>query len=339
MAQKRPRAKELRVLYRGLVTTSVATRIAVLCKAVQWYDLIFDRFSAKHTFWAEERLQLAATAIKTRALGISVPRDQNNAAEREVALRKTIELYEKLFAKQKLPKVGAFYARYEERKGRLESQYNRAMEKYGTVLNTLNQALAPKDCTSQLISLTVGGGSDESRQYDFESKQVTYGRQHLKQMRTRLRTGGLLDIALSELAVLGRYCAMQPDGAGGYAYDVKRHLDAVLAMQQALLSYCQGPNAPKRVARGGTCPRAGKRAAGGNKGAGFGNREKVAGLYAVGGAYAVAYELLQDQQWYKRTDLPSIRRVLRRLKRDGKLTGKWQIEEDKTLGVHMVLSV
>lgn len=329
MAQKRPKAKELRLIYRRLVSPVVGARLTALADALQWYDGLRVYIAAKKNHvWTDEQAKSLVLSEKCRHLGIQT----NQAGEKETALYKTLKIYETVFAQWHTVAVDKFYQLYESKKERLTQSQERLEGRYGSLLTVLAEALHPVNGLGNTVEIVVGDGMTEPRKYDPKMSQAVYSRVYMRDLKTVLRSQGLLAVLFQEIPLLARAAAISPDTKGGFAYDVPTHLKATWAMQKSILAYCRKAEAPKRLVRASHIAVQSVKQTSGRRG-GFGVKgPRVAGMYIPGKPMATLYETLADNSWCSvhdlNTHLPQgYKGPMRRLRDDGKRTGRWVVEE------------
>lgn len=330
-AQARPRTKELRKLYRGFITTSILQRVETLKTALQWYDQAWDyvvRRNKKHEATGEQ-LKLLDTLLKARRLGIS----SNHQPEKETAFKTAIQIAEKLCKVLHPYPVEKAFAEYEQYRAKVERRRQHLMNRYGSVVGTLEAALKPLSALGEPLKIVVDE-VEKDRGFSRSGDEYIISRKAAKQCQDVLRQKGVLPLAVQEAPMLARAAALEDDGEGHFKVNAEKQVDAMCSLFANFAAYCSSPEAPRRLVKSGRVHAAGsKNGTAPKRAGGFGGkREKIDGLYVAGSGGAILYETLRDGAWKDMAELQKLTSAnvvsrLNRMTRDGRLvTPGWTIE-------------
>ena len=326
-AQARPRAKELRKLYKGLLTTSIVHRVEVLKTALQWYDqaleYVKDRHSRKKA-WSREQVTSEDKMMKARRLGIL----SNKQPEKETAFRTAIKIAEGLCAKLHPFLVEKAFAEYELYRQRVEKRRSRLAARYGPVMLMLQAALSPVSSEGEPLRLVVDD-VEKARGFSRSGDEFMYSRKAARECQDILRREGLLPLVVQELGPLSRAASMEDDGEGHFKVNLERQEAMLYQLLLNFKKFCMSPDAPRRLVKVGFDgqPRAVRKGTGG----GFGKaREKIDGLYAVGSGIGLLYARLKEGNWediaaLQKMTSANVRSRLEAIEREGHNRG-WKLE-------------
>jgi len=318
MAQKiripRPRVKELRKLYKALITTSIALRIEALKNVLQWYDQAMpyvewklDLIEAQHKSLAEakriDRARQKDKIYKCRRLGI----DNNKEYEQETAFLSAIRLLEhycKLLRPWPIDKV---YSQYELVAKKLEAKQLRLEGKFGQFLHIL-RALKPVTAAGESMRFTISD-SLKGTKFGFKTNELIYSRDNAKHCLAVLRQRGALSLVATELEPIARAAAQEKNSEGHFILNRELQIKAMQKMLQNFVHFCSQPEAPKRLIKTAyqvqkTVHTNGHKPTGNRKP--FGRGAKIDGLFVEGSAVGVLYSALKDGQWHLKTDLQKL---------------------------------
>lgn len=249
---KRPATRDLRIIYKGLVTTDQGQRIARLNAALQWYDkqaLPYVVFKNKGQYTVEQAKQIDK-ATKCRLLGMGTHSNQ----EKETAYRQSIKLYEKVCIELAPPALDPFYTDLDQKAASLKTKQERLEAKYGTITEMLQKALRPINAEGKEIQIQAGQ-VQQPYQMDPQRSQFTMRRDLIKALRTKFRREGLLAVVRAVLDPLSRMSAMEAekDGEGNptgkYIVLGQKRFDKAMQMLDSLIAYGKLPESPKRMVR------------------------------------------------------------------------------------------
>jgi len=299
---QRPKTSQLRKILKGLLTVSLANRLATLAYALQWYDpailylmqkkLIKLSNDPKNPTKEQAALHIAA---KCRKLGIGATIDQ----EKETGFLMAIRNYEKACHALKPPLVDTFYDLFKNKKEKLESKQQKMEQKFGSVIGLLQKSIGSR------LQLIVAD-AQKAVQYNPSLTSLNYNRDAAKALTQKFRQQGLLAVLVDQLDVLTRYASLKADGSGGWLYDPNEQIKVIGEVLENFLKFAASPDAPKRLVRNlqapvpaaqGASPAssakgAPKRTFGGSKG------PKIGGVYVPGTCGAIFYERLSDgKEW------------------------------------------
>ena len=330
----RPKTTELRVAYRNILSADINLRVHGLTLALQWYDAALHYVIQKRKGLSPKAKKLHELATKTRRLAIS----SDMPGEKEVAIRKTIDLYEKVIGGTlKLPKVDAAYTKYDGMADKLLQKQDRLTGKYSNIMTLLAMATKPLNAEGKPVSMVVVD-QQKIRQYDPMLLKLMYSREAAKAMKRKLRYEGLLPLVIQELPILsqaGALCRNAADGTWGY--DPSLQMQAYKKIMENFAEFSRTDASPRKLVRMGKAPttKARKVRTPGAKRGPIPRGPKVGGVYVGGTAMGILYNELKDGSWHEKNvlqgkisaELPG---RLRRLKKDAGKYSKWDYEEQGT---------
>lgn len=355
----RPKTKELRVVYRELVSANVAIRLNTLARALQWYDLalpyIISRSKSKALDAQQTKHHDWALKCRKQALGTTFE------GEKETAFRKAIGFYQKICVTLHPPDIEKFYKLFEAKRERLESKQERATDKFSNVLHVLQTWLQPKNAKGEPVKIVVAD-MEASRRYEIVTNQWLYNRATAKTLAKALHRRGVLPLLMQELPYLSRPYATEvveeasTTGAPmkKYVLNPVKQLEAYNAMLQNLLAAASTPQAPKRLVRRAFAPVEAAKTADASQAtqrprvkrvfAGKAGAERVGGRYIVGSAMATIWSALKDGQWKQRAEVKALiphvdsEDRIKKLFTDGQRSGAWTVEQSNDGRLRMILS-
>jgi hypothetical protein len=330
----RPKTKDLRILYKGLLSVSGGNRISTLAYALQWYDSALPYLIQKKLLSVDARPKLDK-AVKCRKQGIGT----TNLHEKESSFRMAIRLYEAAAAALKPVSVDESYKKFDEMKDHLEQRQKKMEEKYGQVIGMLQKAVGNR------FKFELAD-AQKPVQWNPELTTLTYNSEAAKVLALQLREQGFLPVFLEQLDYLVRHACLEPDPdpskQGGWVYYPAKHVEIMNDLLKEFVKFAQSPEAPKRLVKDGAprpLPAQGSHATGAPRGPRPGLRGvKVDGLwFTLGTDQDIVYKRLLNQQvWNLRPDLLGDIKfsnpiwLVRRLLRYGKKTGAWEVKLTKT---------
>lgn len=221
MAIAKPSIKELREIYNGFVSISIASRIDALAKALLWYDNAITYSIAKKLVTQDKLLKLNK-ATKTRDLGIS----STHPEEKETCFKKSLEFYQQICDGLNPPDVNEYFKRFKDERAKLEAEEARVKDKYQPVLDILSEMFA-----ASKFKVSIDPRADKNRMFDGIDR-IVYSKAAIKEVFDSLRFEGLLPAMTKEMPLFARAMAIEPDGAGSFVYKADKHAKA----QQLLLT-------------------------------------------------------------------------------------------------------
>lgn len=253
----RPSTRDLRNLYRGLVTTDQGQRIARLSAAMQWFDkqgLPYVLFKSGGQYTVDQAKYIDR-ATKCRLLGMGT----HSNAEKETAYRQAVKQYEKACDMLQLPALDLFYKDLDVKAQTLQTKQERLEAKFGTITEMLQKALAPTNVDGKPIKIQAGQVS-QPFQMDPERQQFTLRRDLIKALRVKFRREGLLAVVRSVIDPLSRMAAMEPekDAAGNptgkYLVLGQKRFEKAMLFLDNLIAYGKLAESPKRMVRKAMAP-------------------------------------------------------------------------------------
>ena len=316
MAQKikipRPKGKEVRMLYKGLVTNSIGQRITTLMTVLQWYDQALDYVMSKGQF-DPARIKTHERAIGVRKKAIS----SNSDHEKETFARGAIGLYEKLCVTLHPFPIDKAYAAYDRVKAKLENKAVTLENRYGKVVDVLTAALQPMGRNEQPLKITIEE-QESPRKFDPVLNHLTYNKAQAIQLLSTMKQRGVLPLVVQEIKFLSRGCATEPDGNGKFLLNTEKQVAALLAMLTNFVEFsASGAAGAKLIKLGANAaipvnviniapavksPHIGPSV----KRSGPVKGPKVDNLYAQGSSAEMLYTTLKDSQWHKFNDLQKL---------------------------------
>lgn len=295
----RPRAKELRMILKGLMTVSLANRIASLTYALQWYDQAIPYAVSKQLLDVKAK-KLLDIAVKCRKQGIGTSNDD----EQETSFLMALRQYEKALASLKPPAVDKFYDLFKKKRVALEAKQKKLENKFGNVVQLLEKSIGGK------LKLKVAD-AQKPFQYDPTLTSLSYNREASKAMALQFRREGLLAVFSDQLDILSRHAALQPDGAGGWQYDPAIQVQTQQDMLKAFVAFAQTGAAPKKLVRASVAREPRQPKVPSQAGAAVGPRPpraprtgvRVLGFLVPGTAIHTVYERLKDEKEHEMSEV------------------------------------
>lgn len=330
----KPRVKELKLIYKNLITASDAQRVDTLAYALAWWDKAVSYALSQNLIVGDLQSKLDK-AIKARKHGLGSP----TTIEREAAFRAALLMYEKTVPSLDAPVCGEVYKLYESKKADLTLKVSSLNDKYDDVIDILSLTLAPMDADNQPITIAivpkivdVATGNELSRKFNHSLNRIEYSRKQARDLHIRIRREGVLAVVIQECFFLSRMTAlMDGDNPGTYKINAEQWIKNTYKMLGNFVGYAQG-DAPKKLVR--------RRKPGvAEPGADGSVRvvRRVSSENRVGGEFrdpdsprARMYVLLEDGQLHEKAELQksfttSVDIVLEKLNRRGKLHSKWEV--------------
>lgn len=236
---QRPKTKDLRMILKGLLTVSLANRIASLVYGLQWYDQALPYMVQKGLLTAQAK-KLLEIAVKCRKQGIGTSNDD----EKETAFLMALRQYEKACVGLKPPLVDKFFDQFKAKKVALEAKQKKLEMKFGNVVQLLQKAIGNR------VKLAVAD-AQKPFQYDPGLTSVSYNREAAKQMALQFRAEGIFPVLVGQMDLLARHAALQPDGNGGWSYDPAKHVEINQEMLQSFITFAKSADAPNKLVRSG----------------------------------------------------------------------------------------
>jgi hypothetical protein len=304
----RPQGKELRALYKGLMTLSASNRINTLAYALQWFDkaVTYMMSHTKGQPLSADVMKALERAVKARKIGISSTQE----GEKETAFCTAIRLYEMACAGVKPVSLDKMYKVFEQRKVKLEARQKRIESQFGTAIQSLAQA------TGGELRLMVYD-SPKTRQIVPQSKEIVYNRDGARLVVDTIRRQGLLAAFVAEMDMMARCLSTEVDGNGNYHVAAEKYMEAQTRLLKSFVRYAGTPAAPARLVKFGAkaehgvlptpqppaprqtvaagAPRVGKR--------GPAKGPKVFGLYEPNSTIGILLDRLKDAQEKKVVDI------------------------------------
>jgi len=292
---QKPKVKELTDAYRQYVSGNIETRVTALAKALKWWDQAIEYFIFDKPLNAKQ-VKLYGLSNKTRTLGARV---ESTEPERELALVRTIEMYQKIWTSA--PSFNSHKAKFESVRVRLEQKQKQVESRHRFVLESLNETFE-----SMGVKFVVSK-SDVARQFD-GSGTILINPDLTKVLGNKARREGVLPVLFSEAFTVLKAAAIERNTSGDAVLNLERFAKLVPVMLGAILTHCGKVERAKvfklcpetveakvdtEVKSRDTSPRTG--------GGGSGPKRtrkgpKVGGRYMPGSAMAMVYERLADQK-------------------------------------------
>lgn len=320
----RPKSKDLRMIYKGLMTVSVQNRIASLAYALQWYDGAIPYVIQKVAFTPDVQKKIEL-AVKCRKQAIGTTHDH----EKETAFLTAIRCYEKACVGLKPPAVDQALAEFESKKTVLAEKQAKLEQRYGFIVKLLQSAIGDR------VKLEVADAV-KAVQYNPSLTTLSYNREAVKGLAEQYKVEGLMPVFFDQLEVLSRHAALTSDGMGGLQYSADEQLKVIDHMLKEFVKFSKSQDAPRRLVKSGqvipqaarvtlgpVAPRPPRQSAKG---------PKVAGRYQSGCNLAEHYLYMEDGQLHEeaealaRLNAENPRGILNSLEKDGYRFGEWTIE-------------
>ena len=238
------RPRQLRKIYRSLLTTSIVHRIETLKTALHWYDQALAYISRDKRPLNTDWLNLEHLWLHTRREGIAAKTQE----EKESWFRSAIEVAELLCKRMHPYPIAKAYAELEHYQHRTEFRRRILETRYFSVISVLTNALQPKSALSGPLAIRVADSS-KAKAFNPVSEEIVYSRAAMKACRETLRKKGLLVLALDEIKTLSRVAAMEDDGEGHFKVNPQKQVNAIFEMLDNLARYCRRPDAPTKLVR------------------------------------------------------------------------------------------
>jgi hypothetical protein len=235
----RPKAKDLRMIYKGFITASVQNRIATLAYALQWYDGALPYVIQKAGLTPDVQKKLE-TAVKCRkqAMGTNVDH------EKETAFLMALRCYEKACDLLKPPLVDKALDEFRAKQVVLAEKQAKLEQRYGFVVKLLQGAAGNR------IKLEVADAV-KPVQYNPSLTTLSYNREAVKSLAEKYKVEGLMPVFIDQLEVLSRHAALTPDGNGGLQYSADDQIKVMGEMLHEFVKYAKGADAPRRLVKSG----------------------------------------------------------------------------------------
>jgi len=308
----RPKSKELRKLYKHLITTSVALRIETLKTVLQWYDQALPYVESKVAVDVD-RARIKDKMLKARRLGISSTWE----GEQETSFRTAIQLVEKYCKVLRPWPVEKVYAKYDLASKRLEIKQTRLEGKFGAFLSIL-RALKPETYLGEPLRIVISDSSS-GKKFGHRTNEFLYSRDSAKQAHAILRQRGVLPLVVEELSALSRAAGQEKNAEGHFILNPVKQNEAMVKMLRNFVAYCSNGNAPKRLVRTAynsaesvpkphsTGPADKQRIRSErNSNTAFRRGPKLDGLFVEGSALGVVYSTLKDGLWHEKSALQKL---------------------------------
>lgn len=338
--QKLPKFKELTVAYENYITGSITNRLDALTSAISWWDTSILLYLADKPLDSDQ-LKTYERANKARQLGIGGSTED----EREVGLRRTLEMYHKIWgATYGLPEFSTYVDRYNAAAVDLAAKEKDLQDRYKDLTAQLNAAFSP------LGMKYVIQRSETQREFDGVAT-ISLSTELAKTLETKLRKEGILSILFSEAPTAIKASGFTHDADGNAVCNLETVAGNIAPALESMMRVCAtvGRNhilraAPETMDATQTTAASMKhrtpkhpRSASATTGATAGPKsprssgDKVAGRYNPGSSMAVLYGRLLDGKPHPLSDIgagiaaadPMER--LKKLAAHGKECGKWTV--------------
>jgi hypothetical protein len=310
----RPKVKELRKLYKSLMTASVGERTEALKVILQWYDQA-EPYTDQKVAMDLERAKLKEKIASCRRLEVSRGAHPH---ESETAFRMAVRMCETYHKNLRPFSIDKAYAKVDLATARMQARREKLENKYRGILKVL-RILKPIGVTGDPIGITVTSKLPTGRKFAYSANEIVYSREAIKACQSLLKQRGLLALLFEEIKPMSIAAATKKDSDGHFNRDLDRRVKAYGEMLENLLSFCQQPDAPKRLVRyAGKQPESGdvgseskpkvnrpQSVANSQKRA-FGKRVLIDNLFAEGSATATVYLTLKDGLWHSISDLQKL---------------------------------
>lgn len=342
-----PERRELKEIYKKLITGNISARIAALHEALVWWDKAMVYLMAKHPIGKDSsKLKTLNKATKARNLGVG----GSTEPEMEQGISMAIKLYDKLWGTDaSIPSLENAYKRYEDRKDELEAKEAENRTRFQKVLEALEKVFNPFGLkfdiqkSEKLREVTVG---------DDDSIKIILSRRLAKELYRKLRSEGMLTVLFSELPTVIKASGLEKsaDGDGNDVWEpnLVKMIENLPPALENVLAYCnemptrkvfrkfegaleaevhdkgkaafpKAPKAPRAVSNGQPRP---KLQRGGLK---------IGGRYTPGSAMATAYQVLEDEkvhplsEVFKKLGTSNPMDRIKWLQKHGTRNGKWTV--------------
>ncbi len=237
---RRPRVKDLRECYKGLITLSIANRISTLASALQWYDNATRYLISKKRLQTmmDGRVNYLSKVAHARAHAIK----QQEDAAKENALIETIKWCERLCAPLHPPFLMEYYFTYAVKESTLERRKERLEKRSGRVVKLLEQA------TGNRLKIEIAD-AHKLAQYNPALTTISYNRAAVRAMTRTLKEDGFLAVFINELPRLTRQAILDPDWKGGWKADESRYPQAYQDLLGEFIKFCKSGAAPRQLVK------------------------------------------------------------------------------------------
>ncbi len=239
----RPRVKELRKLYQGLITPSISLRIEALKTILQWYNQSMPYVDQKIPLDLD-RAKLKEKMLKARRIEIS---RGATGAESETAFLTAIRICESYCKILRPPPIDKTHEGFEMRRARLLARQKK-MEIYFHRILEMLRVLKPTLSTGEPIRITVAV-QGQRKKLGFTTAEFLYSREAIKHCRTTLRQKGLLPLVVQEIKSLSHAAAQRRNADGHFILDPVLQVESIFQMLDSFITYCQKAEAPNRLIR------------------------------------------------------------------------------------------
>lgn len=239
MAQTKPKISDLRTALQGYVTASVATRIAALSLALQWYDTAIPYLIDKKLVDAD-KLKLMSKATKAREIGIS----SLHQHEKETAFKQSVQMLEKICDSLHPVSLQKYVDEYRLQQTKLEADEARLSSKYEMTIEFLETVFK-----STGFKVTLDPTADKERSFDGTSA-IVYSRAALKAVTIKLRTEGLMPTVFGEIMFFSKAKAIVPD-AGTFVWKPELQVKALGKMLAEFVEYAKQDSTKWKLLRYG----------------------------------------------------------------------------------------
>lgn len=353
----RPKVRDLRGIYKGLVTTDAGQRVDILLYALRWYDQVLQYMTIKQKgSLTPEQMKANDRAIKCEKQG----QGTTFIGEKEMAYRRALIILEGLAKDMKPPKVEAYYKILDQKKTKLEKKVERWEDRYGDTIQLFQKILKPKNREGHSIELAIAPIAEPVHK-DAELKRLVFQPDLAKLVhKKRIREGVLAAVLepvrimvqsagqpreemafsfleeLARLSVMEREMDQNNEWTGRYIAREGLQKSALLQMLRCLTEWARTEEAPKRLVKLAReekpevpgqpkAPRVG----------GFGGKRGplIEGAFADGSDIAKLFQTMKAKagSWMKKTDLQAMIST----KLDGRLQvidkksrGRWKVEKN-----------
>jgi len=345
-AQTKPLFSELKAAYNKYADASITKRIQAMFEALAWWDSSMLYFLSKGPLSAEASKKYAL-ATKTRATGVGTGATD---PERELALTRTLQFYEKVWADAATPKFQTYMDLYEENKVELEKKEAAFADKYKEILGVLNDSFSGFNLSFEVHD------SPKDRAFDGIDK-IIISKELAKTLYAKLKAEGVIPVCFSEFNTVIKSASFERDQEGKSVFSYKEYVRNVPRALESIMNYLSTEErrkvfkaAPATVQASSVQPPPIKKhhvmsSRAVNVGAGaktmrpplpVPNSARVGGRYQPSSAMAVLYQRLSDG---KQHDLPTLLAGLGVSNPEGRLqwivkhgleSGQWTVHINKT---------
>lgn len=254
---KRPDKRQLRAIFRGLLTATPETRVNTLIAAVHWYDTALEwiKDDEKKNVKLQSIMKLKTLNMIESIRDISI--ETLDLSSREEHLKRIITKFEDLLKGiLRTKSITSVYQKLSKMRSRLEKRAARLSAKYQMIIDMLQDSLSPQNSKGESVKLKVGDNikvndEEKPRHASVDFRTILYSRSHAQQMLFTFRQEGLLPVALTEINWLARVCAYKAnDQDKGHLVDIQQDRKAIFDMMNNLIDYCRmNPKISKKLVR------------------------------------------------------------------------------------------